>query len=40
MTTPSPGKPSIDWDDPGAKDTLVSALVNDANTLVAALEGE
>jgi hypothetical protein len=29
-----PGKPTIDWDEPGAKDTLVSALVNDANTLV------
>jgi len=34
-----PGKPDIDWDDPGAKDTLVSALVNDANALVAALAG-
>jgi Transposase DDE domain/Transposase domain (DUF772) len=33
------GKPSIDWDDPGAKDALVSALVNDANALVAALAG-
>ena len=33
-----PGKPRIDWDDPGAKDALVSALVNDANALVAALE--
>ncbi|MGH3122277.1 MAG: transposase, partial [Streptosporangiaceae bacterium] len=32
-----PGKPQIDWDDPQAKDTLVSALVNDANALVAAL---
>jgi hypothetical protein len=31
------GKPSIDWDDPAAKDALVSALVNDANALVAAL---
>jgi len=30
-----PGKPRIDWDDPAAKDTLVSALVNDANMLVA-----
>jgi transposase len=30
-----PGKPLIDWDDPGAKDTLVSALVNDANALLA-----
>jgi hypothetical protein len=32
-----PGKPKIDWDDPQAKDTLVSALVNDANALVAAI---
>jgi hypothetical protein len=34
-----PGKPKIDWDDPAARDALVSALVNDANTLVAALQG-
>ena len=34
-----PGKPVADWDDPQAKDALVSALVNDANTLVAALQG-
>jgi hypothetical protein len=34
-----PGKPKIDWDDPRAKDALVSALVSDANALVAALEG-
>ena len=34
-----PGKPKIDWDDPRAKEALVSALVNDANTLVSALEG-
>jgi len=34
-----PGKPSIDWDEPGAKDALVSALVNDANALLAALGG-
>ncbi len=33
-----PGKPAIDWDDPGAKDALVSALVNDATALVAALQ--
>jgi hypothetical protein len=32
-----PGKPSIDWDDRAAKDALVSALVNDANAVVAAL---
>jgi hypothetical protein len=31
-----PGKPEIDWDDPAAKDGLVSALVNDANAVVAA----
>jgi IS5 family transposase len=31
-----PGKPKIDWDDPGAKDALVSALVSDANALVEA----
>ncbi len=36
-----PGKPRIDWDDPAARDGLVSALVNDANALVAALtDGE
>src|SRR6266852_5063784 len=34
-----PGKPKIDWDDPQAKDALVSALVNDATAVVAALEG-
>jgi hypothetical protein len=34
-----PGKPKIDWDDPAAKNALVSALVNDANTLVAAFAG-
>jgi Transposase DDE domain/Transposase domain (DUF772) len=33
-----PGKPRIDWDDPQAKDALVSALVNDAKALVAALD--
>ncbi len=32
-----PGKPKIDWDDPQAKDTLASALVNDANALLAAV---
>lgn len=32
-----PGKPDIDWDDPAAKDALVSALVNDATALVAVL---
>jgi hypothetical protein len=34
-----PGKPWIDWDEPGAKDALVSALVNDANALLQALAG-
>ena len=34
-----PGKPQIDWDDPAAKDALVSALVSDANTVVAAFAG-
>jgi hypothetical protein len=32
-----PGKPRIDWEDPEAKEALVSALVNDANALLAAL---
>ena len=31
------GKPRIDWTDPAAKDALVSALVGDANAVVAAL---
>ena len=34
-----PGKPKVGWDDPAAKDALVSALVNDASALVAALAG-
>src|SRR6202171_982852 len=34
-----PGKPSIDWNEPGAKDALVSELVNDANALLEALAG-
>lgn len=34
-----PGKPVVDWDEPGAKDALVSALVNDANALLEALAG-
>jgi hypothetical protein len=33
-----PGKPQIDWDDPAARDALVSGLVNDANALLAALD--
>jgi Transposase domain (DUF772)/Transposase DDE domain len=32
------GKPRIDWEDPAARQALVSALVNDANALVSALE--
>jgi Transposase domain (DUF772)/Transposase DDE domain len=32
-----PGKPTIAWDDPAARDALVSALVGDARTIVAAL---
>jgi hypothetical protein len=31
-----PGKPKIDWDDPQAKDALVSALVRDASVVVEA----
>ena len=34
-----PGKPAIDWDDPAAKDALVSALVNDATAVVEAFAG-
>jgi hypothetical protein len=34
-----PGKPDVDWDDPTAKEALVSALVNDANSLLAVLTG-
>jgi Transposase DDE domain/Transposase domain (DUF772) len=34
-----PGKPSIDWDDPAAKQELVSDLVNDALTVLDALAG-
>jgi hypothetical protein len=33
------GKPRIDWDDPAAKDALVSAPANDANALVAGFKG-
>lgn len=35
-----PGKPAIDWDDPQAKQTLVSDLVNDALAVLAELCGE
>jgi hypothetical protein len=34
-----PGKPVIDWDDPAAKENLVSGLVNDALAVLAALTG-
>lgn len=34
-----PGKPGIDWDDPGAKQALVSDLVNDALAVLAELTG-
>jgi Transposase DDE domain/Transposase domain (DUF772) len=34
-----PGKPPIDWDDPQAKQQLVSDLVNDALAVLAALTG-
>ena len=34
-----PGKPAIDWDDPAAKESLVSDLVNDALAVLAELTG-
>jgi len=34
-----PGRPVIDWDDPQARNALISALVNDALALLRALEG-
>jgi hypothetical protein len=34
-----PGKPPIDWDDPQAKEDLVSGLVNDALAVLAELAG-
>jgi len=34
----SPGKPRIDWGDPAARDALVSALVNDATAVLAAVK--
>jgi len=33
------GKPQIAWDDKAARDALVSALVNDANTIIDGLRG-
>ncbi|MGH3195584.1 MAG: transposase [Streptosporangiaceae bacterium] len=35
-----PGKPPVDWDDPAAKEALVSGLVNDALAVLEALTGE
>ena len=35
----APGKPAIDWDDPAAKDALVSDLVTDALAVLAELAG-
>ena len=35
-----PGKPPIDWDDPQAKQNLISDLVNDALAVLAALGGQ
>jgi len=35
-----PGKPGIDWDDPAAKENLVSALVNDALAVLAELAAD
>jgi len=35
-----PGKPDIDWDDPAAKQALVSDLVNDALAVLAELTGD
>jgi hypothetical protein len=34
-----PGKPAIDWDDPAAREKLVSGLVNDALAVLAELAG-
>ena len=35
-----PGKPDIDWDDPAAKEALVSDLVNDALAVLGGLTGD
>jgi IS5 family transposase len=35
-----PGKPACAWDDPAARDRLVSALVSDALAVLTAVEGE
>lgn len=35
----SPGKPACAWDDPAARDELITGLVNDALAILAALDG-
>lgn len=35
----APGKPDIAWDDPAARDELITALVNDALAVLAGLDG-
>ena len=39
MTTTTPGKPACAWDDPAARDELVTGLVNDARAILDALDG-
>ena len=39
-TTPRPGKPPCDWDDPAAREALVDELVRDALAVLDALDGE
>ena len=36
----SPGKPPCDWDDPGAREVLVDALVRDCGATLVAIDGE
>jgi IS5 family transposase len=35
----TPGKPACAWDDPTARDELITGLVNDANLILAAVDG-
>ena len=35
----TPGKPACAWDDPAARDELVTGLVNDARAILDALDG-
>lgn len=35
----SPGKPSCDWDDPGAREALIDGVANDAVAVLALLDG-